>query len=64
MSVTMTTVMISLIIVFFGYGALLDFVDAPFALLFSGVIALVISTLITYTTSRIILKAYKETKRK
>lgn len=51
------------VVIIFGYGALLDFVDAPFAFICPGIIGILISTIISYTVGNGILKAYKDFKR-
>ena len=63
MSISIINSTIITMVVIYGYGALLDFVDAPFAMIFPGVLGLLITTIITFVSGDIIIKAYKDSRR-
>lgn len=54
---------IATLIVVYAYGALLDFVEAPFAIIFSGVIAVLTTTSISTIIGNVFIKAYKDSLR-
>ena len=63
MSISIVNSIIITMVVIYGYGALLDFVDAPFAMIFPGVLGLLVTTIITFVCGDIIIKAYKDSRR-
>ena len=54
---------VATLIVMYAYGALLDFVEPPFAIIFSGVLAVLVTTGISTIIGNIFIKAYKDSQR-
>jgi uncharacterized membrane protein len=50
---------VATMVVVYAYGAMLDFVEPPFAMLFSGVLATLGTAIISTVIGDIIIKAYK-----
>lgn len=50
---------VATMVVVYAYGAMLDFVEPPFAMLFSGVLATLVTAIISTVIGDIIIKAYK-----
>lgn len=59
MIVTVLNSVVATMIIMYAYGAFVDFVEAPFAIIFAGVIALLVTISISYVFCNTIINAYK-----
>ena len=51
--------LVATMIIMYAYGAFVDFVEAPFAIIFAGVIALLVTISISYVFCNTLINAYK-----
>lgn len=58
--VTAVNAVLATMIVMYAYGALVDFVETPFAIIFSGVLAVLVTTGISTIIGSTFIKAYKD----
>lgn len=59
MLVTVLNSVVATMIIMYAYGAFVDFFEAPFAIIFAGVIAVLVTITISYVFCNTLINAYK-----